>query len=33
MIEMLLDRPVIRETCSTVFGYELADVVERMVKA
>jgi hypothetical protein len=27
MIDQLLDRPVIRETCSTVFGYELADVV------
>ena len=25
MIELLLDRPVIRETCSTVFGYELAE--------
>jgi len=25
MVELLLDRPVIRETCSTVFGYELAD--------
>jgi hypothetical protein len=25
MYEMLLDRPVIRQTCSTVFGLELAD--------
>jgi hypothetical protein len=28
MFELLLDRPVIRETCSTVFGYDLADVVD-----
>ena len=25
LFEMLLDRPVIRQTCSSVFGYELAD--------
>jgi hypothetical protein len=28
LFRMLLDRSVIRETCSSVFGYELADVVE-----
>jgi hypothetical protein len=28
MFEMLLDRPVIRETCSTVFGCELAEVAD-----
>jgi hypothetical protein len=31
MFEMLLDRPVIRETCSTVFGYELAKCGRRIV--
>jgi hypothetical protein len=28
MFEMLLERPVIREACSDVFGYELADVLQ-----
>ena len=29
MIDDLLSRPVIRETCATVFGYQLADVVDK----
>jgi hypothetical protein len=28
IFELLLDRPVIRETCANVFGYELVDVLD-----